>query len=399
MTRHLKEPIALTEFQTTRFPNDAISQDIGNTLWQQYGKFIAVEFPNPKTDNQWELTPQGWVGYIAISEDVTLWLQPKVAIHNLFRMLEYAYRLPSFQLLEGAVQAGTLHDFFERLANILAKRIMDRARKGLYRSYISELSELPYVRGRMDMRRLIHSPWMPNIQWNYDVHTPDVEENQILVWTLMRIMHSDITLTRSLPNVRRAYRAFHDLADIRPFTPADCVGRLYNRLNEDYESLHALCRFFLENTGPSHIVGDRRMLPFLVNMSQLYELFVGEWLKAHLPPKWLIDLQQRVYIGANRALYFKIDLVLRRSNSGESVCVLDTKYKTGKPQISDIAQVVAYAESKGCRHAGLIYPGAEDQLIDETIGDIRVRSVTFSVEGDLEAAGEQFVNDLLVGLE
>ena len=48
-----------------------------------------------------------------------------------------------------------------------------------------------------------------------------------------------------------------------------CVGRTYNRLNADYEPMHALCRFFLENSGPAHARGDRSMLPFLVNMPRL----------------------------------------------------------------------------------------------------------------------------------
>ncbi len=61
-----------------------------------------------------------------------------------------------------------------------------------------------------------------------------------------------------------------------PVGPDSCDGRTYNRLNADYEPMHALCRFFLNNSGPTHERGDRPMLPFLVNMSrQLPTLLVG----------------------------------------------------------------------------------------------------------------------------
>ena len=63
-----------------------------------------------------------------------------------------------------------------------------------------------------------------------------------------------------------------------------------------------------------------------------------------------------------------------RSDTLEPVCVLDTKYKTHKPLADDIAQVVAYAESKGCREAVLIYPQPVETALDERIGDIRARA-------------------------
>jgi 5-methylcytosine-specific restriction enzyme subunit McrC len=391
----LAKPIPLIERKSTRLPKDAIPDKVGEALWRDHGKRIAVEFPSPKTDNQWDLTPQGWVGYVAVSEDFVFWLKPKVEIQNLFRMLEYAYRLKSFHFLDGAIESSSLEEFYERLANVLAKRILDRARRGLYRSYVPESSDLPYVRGQLDVRRTIQAPWDVRVHCHYQLHTPDVEENQILAWTLLRITRSDITLERSLPAVRRAYRTLQGTVDLKQFRPHDCVDRLYNRLNEDYEPLHALCRFFLENTGPSHDVGDRKMLPFLVNMDRLYELFVAEWLRVHLPSQWSIEPKERVYIGADQNWYFEVDLVLYRADTLEPVCVLDTKYKADKPHIEDIAQVVAYAESKACSHAVLIYPAPIEQSLNEKVGDVRVRSLSFGLDGDLEAGGHKFVAELI----
>ncbi len=395
VTKKPARPIPLTERKVTRLHRHAIPDDVGEVLWREHGKQVAVEFPSPKTGQQWELTPLGWVGYVAVSEDFVFWLKPKVEIQNLFRMLEYAYRLKSFQFLDGTIESSCLEDFYERLANVLAKRILDRARRGLYRSYVSESRDLPFVRGQMDLRRTARAPWDIRLHCHYQIHTPDVEENQILAWTLLRITRSDITLDRSLPAVRRAYRMLQGTVDLKQFRPHECVDRLYNRLNEDYEPLHGLCRFFLENTGPSHDIGDRRMLPFLVNMDRLYELFIAEWLRVHLPPQWTIEPKERVYIGADQNWYFEVDMVLYHADTLEPACVLDTKYKADKPHVDDIAQVVAYADSKVCRHAVLIYPYPTDQSLDENVGDVRVRSLTFVLDGELEAEGHEFVAELI----
>lgn len=78
--------------------------------------------------------------------------------------------------------------------------------------------------------------------------------------------------------------------------------------------------------------------------------------------------------------------------------MLDTKYKAPTaPASSDIAQVVAYAEATGCEEAILVYPMALVEPLDIRVGRIRIRSLTFSLAGDLEQAGYRFLEDVLVG--
>ena len=55
-----------------------------------------------------------------------------------------------------------------------------------------------------------------------------------------------------------------------------CIrDRLYHRLNQDYQPMHGLCRFFLEHSGPTHQDGDSAMIPFVVHMPALFEKFVA----------------------------------------------------------------------------------------------------------------------------
>jgi 5-methylcytosine-specific restriction enzyme subunit McrC len=143
-------------------------------------------------------------------------------------------------------------------------------------------------------------------------------------------------------------------------------------------------------------MGDRKVLPFLVNMGRLYELFVAEWLQVHLPQGMFLRVQETVNIGERDLLSFEIDLVLYDADRDKARCVLDTKYKAPNgPDPGDVAQVVAYAEMKGCKEAVLVYPRPLPKPLDESIGNIRVKSMVFGLEGDLEVAGRAFLRSLL----
>ena len=372
-------------------------------LWRNYDTQVCVDFPSPKTDNQWRLTASGWAGHIPLTSDFHFALRPKVQLNNLLGMLEYAYNLQSFRFLEGLVNCQTLEDFYQRLAEVLALRILNRARQGFYCTYLSKTENLPYVRGRIDVRQVITKPWEVKVKCDYEEQTADIEENQILAWTLFCLLRSNLCGEKVLPVVRQSYHLFQGLVTLKAFKAQICVGRQYNRLNEDYRPLHALCRFFLDQSGPSHEIGEQAMLPFLVNMARLYESFVAEWLKAHqeavLSPMGLeIKSQERFYIGEGKNLYFDMDIVLQDVTTKMVKYVLDTKYKIpSTPASKDIAQVVAYAEAKGCKEAVLVYPAPLSKPVDERVGSIRVRSLSFSLTGDLDGAGYTFLQELIGG--
>src|ERR1043166_6397276 len=302
--------LPLVEFIRTRLSRSELTNDLAEVLWHQYSPQVTVEWPSPRTEDQWELLSQGWVGYIPLSLEVTLALQPKVGLANLFRMLEYAYQLKGLRFLEGQIDCTTLEEFYELLAKILALRILDRERVGLYRAYVGHTERTPYLRGHLDLADSLRHEWQPDFQCSFEEHTADVEENRILAWTLWQVAQSGLSTERVLPTIRRAVRGLHGVVSTAPVTASDCVGRFYNRLCDDYQTLHALCRFLLEHTGPGHSCGDRRMLPFLIDMSRLYELFVAEWLKQHLPTSLALQAQERVDIGPGDDLHFRIDLVL-----------------------------------------------------------------------------------------
>ena len=181
-----------------------------------------------------------------------------------------------------------------------------------------------------------------------------------------------------------------------PFTAADAVERRYSRLNADYATLHALCRFFLEHTGPTHDLGGHRMLPFEVDMAALFERFVAAWLRVHLPPDLALRTQETVAVGGLGGPRFRIDLVVRERQTGRAVCVMDTKYKAPGPvDPADVAQAVTYAELKGVSESALVYPGVTEPMLDATVGAIRIRSLAFDIGRPLDLAGSHMLAHML----
>ncbi|XZO01089.1 MAG: McrC family protein [Microcoleus sp.] len=393
MKRELPQIIKLIEYELLILDRDLIPESVGQKIHHNYDKEIEIEFPNFKTRYQWHLKSKGRVGNIPITPEFHIAIRPKVPINNLFGMLEYAYKL-KIKFPQGQIKCQSLEQTYETLANILAQKILERCRKGLYRDYLPKTERLAYIRGRVDLRSALQKPWDVKLKCHYHEQTGDIEDNQILAWTLFIIGRSGLCRESVSSTVRKAFHALQGFVTLKPFKSEACIDRTYHRLNQDYQLLHALCRFFLDNTGPSHETGDREMLPFLIDMANLYEKFVAEWLKANTPKRFKVEEQYPVK--HDKDYFDRIDLLLCDIATSKVLYVLDTKYKAPDTVESDDRhQIVAYANALKCQNAILVYPQNLKQPLDIKHGDIRVRSLTFSLDSDLNEAGKTFLKSLL----
>lgn len=175
--------VELVEFQRVFLSTEELSDELGKHIWQHFNKQVAVEFPSPKTDGSWQLTNQGWAGYLPVSPELGLLLAPKLAVDNLFRMLEYAYGLRGLKFFDGLVELASLQDVFGRLAELLAHRTLDRVRRGLHRAYEPQTGNLSFVKGRLDVSHMLRAPWQVALPCTYAEHTADVSDNRLVSWT------------------------------------------------------------------------------------------------------------------------------------------------------------------------------------------------------------------------
>lgn len=313
-------------------------------------------------------------------------------------MLEYAYHL--FDVREGLAELADTRDIFESLAEILSQRILDRAARGLYREYIEEDEVLPYLRGRLlvsDSIRLF-ARGNTRLGCRFHDHTADVWQNQILLLALDRLRYFRFRRATVEWSVRRAHRTLALHAHPNAHSLEHLKAPVYNRLNQDYRTLHALASFFLENLGPRHQAGDRPFVPYLICMWRLFERFVYAWLEEslkHARPDLELRGEIQLRVDEEGRIWFKPDLVLVETASTKPVAVLDTKYKLDPfPATEDVQQVIAYANHLEVGDAFLIYPSSGSVPCDFTSGSIRVRSCVFDLSQDLDRAGRQLLFQL-----
>lgn len=135
------------------------------------------------------------------------------------------------------------------------------------------------------------------------------------------------------------------------------------------------------------------MLAFLVNMAQLFEVFVAEWLAQNLPAGYTLRKQERMLIEAGENRFLKIDLVIYDTRNNSAYCVLDTKYKR-KIDDSDLYQITTYALTKEVSKAFLIYPQDFGKNAVYKMGGIQVQAIAFALHGDLQRNGQEFLSAL-----
>lgn len=158
--------ISIEEEKESKIPRADIDENLVVSLHRHHKERIDIAFPTLLNDYCYVLRSKGCIGQIPISDDTTLRIIPKVPISNIFRMLEYAYNLKSFQFLEGITNVESLADLFENLVSILAKRVLDRVRKGLYRGYLREEDSLDFQRGRILVMPSLRAAFRGSLAWN-----------------------------------------------------------------------------------------------------------------------------------------------------------------------------------------------------------------------------------------
>ena len=321
-------------------------------------------------------------------------IQPKLPVASVAAMLAEVYDLPSLRLHREGPAVGEADALLDPLAQVFARRVLVRARRGLLRQYVEEEDELAAVRGRIDVPASLRLGvrGRPALRCRYEELTCDVDDNQILLAALVLLARSRALSAPTRAQVEEATRLLAVDVTLRPVRPAECLGRAYDRLNIDYRELHHLARFFLAHL--SSDLGDHAAgAPFTLDMAHLFERFVARRLRAALPDDLRLVEHERLDL-ADEDDRSNPDLVIK-DRAGAPAAVLDTKYKDGGTLArADLHQVVFYATALRCRVAALVYPRQVPDLA-LSVGDVRVHTVAFDLGVDREAATSRLLATIL----
>lgn len=396
--------ISLTEYQSKHFDHDFFPPKIEDILDHHPARnAVKLERPTFKNPHKWTLTAKGQIGIFTIktsTTNYTIHIEPKTSIAHIWQMIDYLESVQNINIFSGLIDCNSLEDACDLLARKLADGVLLRIRQGLVGQYQPQQQRLTTIRGRIDWPKAARSPAKVALPCIYSHYTVDIPDNQILLWTIHQLIH----LKRNLMLKDTTYekliqtdRALRGMISHQKFSAQDCCDRYYDRLNQDYETLHALCRFFLEATSAGYQQGNHQSIPFLINIDKLYEKCVALAIARNLSRQDFLLKSQESYSFAQHYEY-QIDLVLYKCFSdaeNQAVAVLDTKYKVPeKPDNADINQIIAYAHFKAAKHAILIYPESLKKPINYEINGIKIQTLTFSLNEHPDQSGKNITRQL-----
>jgi 5-methylcytosine-specific restriction enzyme subunit McrC len=369
--------------------------------WQlspEDAEFISYEL-SPKVtirrelhEDKYILNPNQFVGIVTLPSGQRLESYPKVPVRNLFYMLAMAFDLPSPFRAEPA-PFERLEEILEFVASFFAELVEERLNHGLYRSYVEEEGNLAAVRGRISFADDVRHNYVlrHRTYCRYANFTWDIPENQIV----RQVAHL-LSGWGFRPQLRvRLGRIDGALADLTPTTlPATAINQFqYHRLNDDYRQVHQLCRLFLEGASLSEDIGPFDFRTFLLDMNRLFEAFVTQVLRDRLRGGIAVSSQDRVYLGHDKKVLMRPDILLRKG--GTVTLVADCKYKRLEPdefRNHDLYQLFAYCTAAQVQRGLLVYPLHSADVRDE----VRIRNTQAIIRQttlDLGKEGSELVRE------
>lgn len=330
--------------------------------------------------------------------DVTVEILPKIygieedtgsSRRALVRMLAVARRLKLDDVGVAGVrfQAHSLLDVFVlHFCHVLNDQLL----KGLHRQYREAEDGLVTIRGRIGLSKQLRSNLAVHgrTYCHFDEFDTDNPLNRIIRRVVLQLRRAPLGRAAS-EAVLDQFNALHDVSDV-PITAADIDRLPLDRQTRRFESVLAMCRWFVENTHPDVTSGDSECVALLFDMNRLFEAFVasklravanvvGMTLRAQGPRRYMVE-----YPRSDTSAFLMIPDLTFSADSGQVEALADTKWKVldqadQKLAISqaDLYQMESYATRYRCTRLLLIYP--------------RQRNLTSPVEMRLLGSGSRLV--------
>lgn len=245
--------------------------------------------------------------------------------------------------------------------NIMAKLLLlclrQIVKRGLYRNYNSQVATLPLVRGRIKFASTCAKMGWERAQINceYDVFLENNRFNQILKYTILKLLHaSDLNL--QLRRELRSFVTYFMNVDYREITASDFDRLDFNRQNQYYSFAIKVCQLILEAHMLSAQTGDFDFDNLFENkkiMAQVFELFVYRFYEINLPKQlYEVSHHDRLkfhLLGGEQKLLPDMETDIQIKNPLETL-IIDTKFYKDY-----LASHTQYQDSQEKYHSGNLY--------------------------------------------
>jgi 5-methylcytosine-specific restriction enzyme subunit McrC len=357
-------------------------------LLQKLNFEICIAPPPPDTitadehpdENSFIVNPKQYVAQIKLPSGTILLIKPKVDPTSIFRMLAYVYAGWKHDVFQHAGVLYATDEFrLEPLVELFCELVAARVRRGLVQDYQNHEENLAVLRGRIlfDKQVAVNAIRPDRLFCRYQQQTPDNEDNQIVKWTLRYLASFGGWSTRTVHSLRVNLRHFSEVSLLPP-DRGSLSGRVYNRMNDDYQLLHDFCRLFLENRAITERVGDWEFRGFLLDMNLLFEAFVTRaFLTAARPTSFIACPQREDLLSEPPSIPIRIRPDVTVYGGSRAAAIVDAKYKrlNGLPGNPDFYQMLAYGTALQCARAYLFYPATEwesDAIVEVRHSPIKI---------------------------
>ena len=305
-----------------------------------------------------------------------------IKIQNIYYMLAYA-----FSILKNDGYEKLASEHFENtaylLSAILAKGIAIQVKRGLGKEYIPITETLSTLRGKIDISQSIKGQTMLKKQLicSYDEFSANTKLNQILKTTVSILLRTKIK-PQVKKDLKNLMMYFKDIDTLNPYT-IDWNMR-FNRNNQSYQMLISICYLVIKGLLQKDDKGDMKMQKFLdeQRMSRLYEKFILEYYKKHLPSdKYIVKSKEIEWNEDNNFFDFlpkmQSDIYIENKITGE-ILIIDAKFYTrnmatsqfGNKQTfhsNNLYQIFTYVKNKDRDNTGnvsgiLLYAKTDEEV-------------------------------------
>ncbi|MGW7404031.1 McrC family protein [Streptomyces sp. NPDC054833] len=314
---------------------------------------------SPATGGRWRMTGNQKAGLVRLPTPsggaIQLLLRPKLPVRNVLFLLSHTPADP--WLPETGIAAGA-DDLLPAVADLLARVTRRTLEAGVLHGYRTVEEELPLIRGRIRTEDQLRRVGLPlPVAVRYDDHTPDTDENRILLAALHLAARLPGVPARTGVALRHLADHLHGVHALRPGEPPPRWTP--NRLNARYTLALRLAELLLSGRSVQPEGGEAVTVDgFVLDMPTVFEQFVTSALGGALARHGVRCAAQEQHHRLDLAGHVRLrpDLVLYRA--GRTVSVVDAKYAFRHhpaPPTEHLYQLLGYCTALGLPHGHLVY--------------------------------------------
>jgi len=348
--------IVLSEYKRSA-PINLLREDI--VALQRLVPQMRIE-PSSAGKDLYELTPDSHVGVIRVG-DTIVEIRPKLSIDRFFFILSYAVD-PSAWRSE-IVDFEAKDSIIEAVAPAFCRLISQATYRGLLHGYLTVEEALPVIRGQIRFHEQLQRRYglaLP-VEVRYDEFSQDIDENRILLaalHSLGRLPLRSVAVQRGLREVLAAFEA----VTLLRYTPRTVPSIHFTRLNKHYEPAIRLATLILKWTSIELGKGSGIGTCFLINMNDIFEMFVHKALCESLGVSDSEFPRKDSRLALDDAHQIGLEPDLSWWQKGKCRFVGDVKYKrvnVAGIKHPDLYQLLAYVTSANLPTGMLIYAAGE----------------------------------------